>query len=167
MLTLAQLNAASREGFVEALGWVFENSPWVAERSYDRRPFISVEALHAVMVRQVQLADPGERLALLCAHPDLGSRARMSDASAGEQTGAGLDRLTPEEYQRLLELNARYRETFGFNFIYAVKGSTKHDILRELEQRLHSTREAEFHEALQQVFRIASFRLTDAISKEG
>ena len=29
----------------------------------------------------------------------------MSDASAGEQAGAGLDRLTPDEFERLQRLN--------------------------------------------------------------
>ena len=167
MLTLAELNSSSDERFVDALGWIFENSPWVAERTCGHRPFASVEALHSAMVREVRLASHEEQHALLTAHPDLGSRARMSNASVGEQAGAGLDRLTPEEFEHLQGWNSRYRAKFGFNFILAVKGGTKHDIVRSLEERVQSTQDAEFQEALRQVYRIASFRLTDAISKEG
>src|SRR5262245_63632905 len=93
------------------------------------------------MVAEVERASHREQLALLRSHPDLGTRARMSAASTGEQSGAGLDRLTPDEYQRLQELNTAYRQKFGFPFLYAVKGSSKYDILRALEQRLQSTPE--------------------------
>ena len=95
------------------------------------------------MTAQVEQANPEEQLALLRAHPDLGTRARVSDASQGEQAGAGLDHLTPAELERLTELNTRYRDKFGFPFLFAVKGSTKQQILRALEERLHASRDDE------------------------
>ena len=88
----------------------------------------------------------------------------MSGASQREQAGAGLDALTRDELERLSPLNAAYREKFGFPFVYAVKDSTKHDILNALERRLPSTRDAECQEALRQVYRIARFRLEEMIS---
>ena len=87
----------------------------------------------------------------------------MSDASQREQAGAGLDALTRDELDRLRALNAAYREKFGFPFLYAVKGSTKHDILNALERRLTSMRDAEHQEALRQVYRIARFRLEEMV----
>ena len=60
----------------------------------------------------------------------------MTAASAGEQAGAGLDRLTQSEFDRLRELIAAYREKFGFPFLFAVKGCTKHDVLAALAARL-------------------------------
>jgi len=151
--------AVERQRFVKSLGWVFEHSPWVAERAWRAEPFESVDALHAAMTGQVERAAPEEQLTLLRAHPDLGARAKMSEASSGEQDGAGLDCLTPAEFARLQQLNAEYRERFGFPFLLAVKGSTKHDILRSLEQRVGLTRDEEFRAALDQVYRIARFRL--------
>ena len=162
-MTLEELNRMDRQAFTAALGWIFENSPWVAERSWARRPFGSVATLREAMVREVQSADPSEQIALARAHPDLGARARMSDASVGEQAGAGLDRLTPAEFESLQRLNGDYREKFGFPFIYAVKGSTKHDILRALEDRLAGDPPAEHATALAQIYRIAQFRLEDTI----
>jgi 2-oxo-4-hydroxy-4-carboxy-5-ureidoimidazoline decarboxylase len=116
------------------------------------------------MVQQVESAGREEQLALLRAHPDLGTRARLSAASGGEQAGAGLDTLTAGEYDWLLRLNAQYRETFGFPFLFAVKGSNKYDILNALEERVRSAPEIEFQVALDQVYRIASFRLKDLLS---
>ena len=88
----------------------------------------------------------------------------MSAASTGEQSGAGLDSLTPGEFERLQHLNAAYREQFGFPFLFAVKGSTTHDVLAALEQRLRASPGDEFEEALRQVYRIAEFRLRDALA---
>jgi len=161
---LDDLNAMDRERFVGALGWIFEHSPWVAERAWESRPFGNIDVLHQAMVAKVAAASREEQLALLRAHPDLGSRARVSDASRGEQAGAGLDRLTPEEFAQLSRWNMEYRERFGFPFLFAVKGSTKHDILHALEARRTATPEAEFAEALRQVYRIARFRLESALS---
>jgi len=43
-----------------------------------------------MMVGHVKTAPPERQLALLRAHPDLGTRARISEASAAEQTGAAV-----------------------------------------------------------------------------
>ena len=166
-MTVAELSALDRAAFVDAIGWVFEHSPWVAERAWPRRPFGSLDALHAAMVAALEAGTAEEQLALLRAHPDLGSRASMTGASSAEQAGAGLDSLSPGEFARLHELNAAYRATFGFPFLYAVKGSTKHDILKALEARASGAaggREEEFREALRQVARIARFRLEDTLT---
>jgi 2-oxo-4-hydroxy-4-carboxy-5-ureidoimidazoline decarboxylase len=162
-LTLADLNTLDRDAFVEALGGVFEDSCWVAERAWARRPFASPEALHQAMIDVVQQASETERLALLRAHPDLGTRARISDVSTGEQRGAGLDRLSADEYGRLQRLNDQYRRRFGFPFLFAVKGSTKEDVLTSLESRIGRSTDEEFTEALRQVYRIAGFRLEDVL----
>ena len=168
-MTLAELNAKDRMTFVEAIGWVFEDSPWVAERTWDKRPFATLEALHDTMVSVVAAATRGEQLAILRAHPDLGALRlaadQMSPASQREQAGAGLDALRRGDLDRLRALNAAYREKFGFPFLYAVKGSTTADILNALERRLTSVRDAEHQEALRQVYRIARFRLEETMSQ--
>src|ERR1041385_7801664 len=133
---LTELNTTDRHGFVHALGWVFEDSPWVAERAWDHRPFDSLDSLHAAMTRIVAEASDAEQLALLQAHPDLGTRARTSEASTGEQRDAGLDRLTAEEFATLQRLNDEYRRRFGFPFLFAVNGTTKYDALAALGARV-------------------------------
>lgn len=160
-MTLEQLNTADLTTFTTHLGWIFEHSPWVAEAVYPLRPFPTLAVLHAAMVHVVESAPPEAQLALIQAHPDLGTRARLSTASSNEQQGAGLDTLTPTEYEELHTLNTAYKNKFGFPFIYAVKGSTKHDILRALRDRLPGHPDAERGTALQQIYRIAQFRLED------
>jgi 2-oxo-4-hydroxy-4-carboxy-5-ureidoimidazoline decarboxylase len=163
-MTIAEANALGRDDFIAAFGWIFEDSPWVAERAWMRRPFADRNALHRAMVAEVESSDDVAKLDLLRAHPDLGTRARMSNASAGEQSGAGLDRMARADFDRLQAMNTSYRDRFGFPFLFAVKGSTVADILAALERRLQSSPEAEIREALVQVYRIASFRLQDTVT---
>jgi 2-oxo-4-hydroxy-4-carboxy-5-ureidoimidazoline decarboxylase len=158
-MTLRELNGLDQAAFVAAVGWVFEHSPWVAERAWSWRPFRGVEELHRVMVAALMSASQDEQLALLRAHPDLGTRLAMTTASTGEQAGAGFDRLTVDQLERLRRLNSEYRERFGFPFLYAVKGATASQILQAIERRVTRTPQDEWAEALVQVARIARFRL--------
>jgi len=162
-VTLNKLNTMDQDAFVEALGGIFEDAPWVAHRAWDSRPFPSREALHQAMKQQVASATRAEQLALLRAHPDLGARASMSTASTSEQQGAGLDQLTPEEYADLTACNQAYRAKFGFPFLFAVKGSNKTKIMEALSRRTNADQEQELAEALEQVYRIAEFRLETVV----
>jgi 2-oxo-4-hydroxy-4-carboxy-5-ureidoimidazoline decarboxylase len=162
-MRLDELNHCDRAGFVAALGEIFEHSPWVAERACAGRPFANVDALHRAMVEAMQNAPEDARLALIRAHPELAGRAAirgelMAD-STKEQSGAGLDQCSPDEYARLATLNAAYNAKFGFPFILAVKGHDRASILREFAQRVERDRTTEFDEALAQIARIAQFRL--------
>ena len=80
--TLAALNASDRDAFVGALGHLFEHSPWVAEETFDRRPFRDADALHAALCATMRGAPLERRLALVRAHPDLAGRL----AQAGQLT---------------------------------------------------------------------------------
>ena len=55
---LAELNAAGRDAFVAALGGVFENAPWVAERAWSGRPFATVADLHHALMAALTGAKP-------------------------------------------------------------------------------------------------------------
>jgi 2-oxo-4-hydroxy-4-carboxy-5-ureidoimidazoline decarboxylase len=162
-MTLDEINSFDAAQFVERVGWVYEHSPWVAERAAEDRPFQTFDHLCEAMNARVRMASREEQRALLCAHPDLGTRARVSPSSAKEQAGGGLDRLTRQEYDRLSQLNNDWKDKFGFPFLYAVKGSDKFAIMEAMERRLHASPEEEFAEALRQVFRIARYRLEEIV----
>ena len=164
-MTISQVNALGVNDFVDQVGWVFEHSSWVARRAWKHRPFASLDDLHKRMTAEVAAASTAEKLALLRAHPDLGARARMSESSTKEQNSAGLDQLTPVEFARLHQYNEAYKSKFGFPFLFAVKGSNKLRIMQALDARVQSSTEDEFQEALQQVYRIARFRLEDIIGR--
>jgi len=165
-LTLAQLNRLDLEAFVQAVGWVFEHSPWIARQAWPSRPWHSLEELHQAMVRCVEQAPLEDQLALIRAHPDLGARVRMAEASVLEQRSAGLDSLDAEEYAKMQRLNQHYTQRFGFPFILAVRGRSKHDVFAAIEARLQSSPETELQTALAEIYKIARFRLADTVAEE-
>ena len=166
-MKLAELNACTREEFVAALGAIFEHSPWIPERTFAERPFATIDTLHAKLCGTLGAASAAEQLALIRAHPELAGKAAirgdLTEASAREQSGAGLDRCTPEQYARLQALNDAYGKRFGFPFILAVRGYDRAGILAEWERRLGHAPEVERAEALRQIERIARFRLNDLL----
>jgi len=167
-LTLADLNRMNRTGFATTLGFAFELSPWVVQRAYDAAPFASVEALHAAMMAVLEAAPKAERLSLIRAHPELASKAaiakQLTAESNAEQASAGLDRLTPEEFERFHALNAAYRARFDFPFIIAVRLNDKAAILAALGARLENDPAAEIAEAITQIGLISKLRLQDAVT---
>jgi 2-oxo-4-hydroxy-4-carboxy-5-ureidoimidazoline decarboxylase len=163
LIDLDDVNAMDANAFVVAFSDVAEATPWVAMEAEDDRPFVSREAMIAAFANAIAEGDPERQMALLQAHPALAERATMTDDSAREQRGAGLDRLTREEHRRILALNAAYRERFGFPFILAVRGTTKNDVLAALEARLKNPPAAEFARALVEVQRIVRFRIEDRV----
>jgi 2-oxo-4-hydroxy-4-carboxy-5-ureidoimidazoline decarboxylase len=160
MISLTELNQISQEDFVKTLGEVFEDTPAIACQVWYERPFQDVTELYQKMVNIVRDYSQEEQLKLIQAHPDLGSKAKMAVASVQEQAGAGLDRLTPEEYDRFLSLNQAYKKKFDFPFVVAVKNHTKDSILAAFEKRLQNSFETERNQALEEIFQIAWFRLT-------
>ena len=171
MLTIEALNAMSVPQFTQALGSIFEHSPWVAERAAALRPFRHREHLHQALCQQVAQASVAEQDALILAHPRLGARGRqraqLTQSSAREQSRAGLDACTDEEYSELLRLNELYTARFAFPFILAVRGHTPESILAAMTQRLANDPVTERATALQQIDRIAGLRLGDAIADTG
>jgi OHCU decarboxylase len=168
MITLDALNAAPREQFTATLGAIFEHSAWVAERAAEARPFTSVRQLHDTMCAMLDQASLEEQLALIRAHPQLGSRGRrraqLTAASAGEQTGAGLDACTDEEYARLMQFNAAYVAKFDFPFILAVRGHNPASIIANFEQRVSNDAALERRRALEEIGKIAGYRLADLVA---
>lgn len=156
-----EINQVDESQFVDELGNIYEESPWVAERVASDRPFETVEALQTAMRDAVDSASREQQLELLRAHPDLGDQTGITDASQEEQASAGLDQLTPEQYEAFERLNDRYREKFGFPFIMAVKGASPSEIRDAMESRVEQSESVEFQTALDEVHTIASLRLDD------
>lgn len=167
-MNLDALNRLDDHEFTRVLADIFEHSPWVAERSWARRPFADIGELHAAMCRTLAEADMDAKLALIRAHPKLAGKAairgELTVASTQEQSGAGLSQCSPEEFAQITELNDAYEFRFGFPFILAVRGHNRGSIIANMRARLSNERDAEIGEALRQIERIASFRLADTIA---
>jgi 2-oxo-4-hydroxy-4-carboxy-5-ureidoimidazoline decarboxylase len=162
-LDMAPINAMDRSAFVEKFGGIFENSPWVAEKAWERRPFASLDDMHAAMVAVAKNAPAPMQLALLQSHPDLAGKeaqaGTMTASSVAEQASAGLNSLSHAEMVQIADLNAAYRKKFGFPFIIAVRMHTREGILFEFNRRLQNDTQTEFANDLQNVYIITRLRL--------
>ncbi len=155
-----------RDEFVARFGGVYEHSPWIAEAVFDgglSDAENTPEGLGAAMQKVLAEADEPAHLALIRAHPDLAGKAAMAGEltaeSTSEQSGAGLDQCTQQEFAEFQRLNDAYKAKFGFPFIIAVKGLNRFDILDAFRARLHNSQSAERETALAQINRIARLRL--------
>ncbi|MBM3097418.1 2-oxo-4-hydroxy-4-carboxy-5-ureidoimidazoline decarboxylase [Gluconobacter cerinus] len=170
----SDVNAMTSDVFVQTFGGLYEHSPWVAEGALAARPFAGVEAMLAAFSDVVRNAGEEAQLALVRAHPELGHRAGidpdLTAESASEQASAGLDRLTPAEYERFKTLNAAYGTAFSMPFVICVRKVAapgqvaKTVIMDEMERRLGGAPEAELKEALSQIDAIAGLRLKDLVT---
>ena len=161
------INELDRATFVKRFGPLFEHSPWVAEAAWRDRPFESREELHEALVAAMYAAPRERKLALIRAHPDLAGKAAiegtLTERSRREQASAGLDRLTPDEFDAFTRTNAAYRERFGFPLVICVREHTKESILRVAAERLRNTEDEEMRAALEEIAKIARLRLEDTL----
>ncbi|WP_095206432.1 2-oxo-4-hydroxy-4-carboxy-5-ureidoimidazoline decarboxylase [Granulibacter bethesdensis] len=155
-----------REEFMAMLEGIYERSPWVAEHAWRAEPFGDIHSLHAALTQAVHSADPPLQLSLINAHPELApDRAmQLTPESRSEQHGAGLDACDDARRHSLVTLNRAYRERFGYPFIIAVRGHDPDSIIAAMKARLRRTEREERQEALDQINRIAWFRLNDRFS---
>lgn len=167
-IALDKLNSGSEDDFVRALGDIFEHTPGIARAVYAKRPFNSLGALYEAMDVSVRAQSRDEQVRLLQAHPDLAGKAaragKLTADSKAEQSSAGLDQLSEEEYARFHKLNDEYRDKFGIPFIVCVRRHGRDSILREFDRRLGNDAAAEEKTALQEVLRIAALRLEQRVS---
>ena len=162
-----KINKLSKSEFIKVFANIFENSSWIAEELYNQKPFNNFEELSSKILNIFETTTRDKQLKILNAHPDLANKTKISlltPDSLKEQTNAGLDQCTKEEFSEFKKLNDTYKK-FGFPFILAVKGKTKIEILNNFRKRISSNSEIEFNEAIKQVKQIASIRLKELNNK--
>ena len=158
-----KINKLSQSEFVKVFANIFENATWIAEELYKLKPFLDFDELSLKMINIFEKTSKEKKLKILNNHPDLGNKAKITSLtidSLKEQTNAGLDQCTKEEFDEFNKLNHAYKK-FGFPFILAVKGKNKIEILNNFKKRINSEPNIEFDEAVKQVKQIAIFRLKE------
>ena len=162
-----KINKLSKSEFIKVFANIFENSRWIAEELYIQKPFDNFEELSSKILNIFETATKEKQLKILNDHPDLANKTKvrlLTPDSLKEQTNAGLDQCTKEEFSEFKKLNHVYKK-FGFPFILAVKGKTKTEIFNNFKKRIYSDPETEFNEAIKQVKQIASLRLNELNNK--
>jgi 2-oxo-4-hydroxy-4-carboxy-5-ureidoimidazoline decarboxylase len=157
-VALEEVNSLAKPQFVARLGGVFEHSPWIAERAWQRRPFRSVAELHRAMLDAVVSRE--EKLQLARAHPELAGSETLTVDSTSEQARLGFNLLSKTELEEMNRLNRSYREKFGFPCIVALRlHADRQSVMREIERRLANDADTELANALEQIGHITRGRL--------
>jgi 2-oxo-4-hydroxy-4-carboxy-5-ureidoimidazoline decarboxylase len=165
---LNKIDKLTETEFTEVFGNIFENASWIAVKLYKQKPFYNFNNLYEKMISIFEDSDNQSKLKILNSHPDLADKAKIGSLtpdSNKEQATAGLDQCTEEEFNEFKNLNLRYKNTFGFPFILAVKGKNKLEILINFKKRILSDKQIEFDEAIKQVKQIANLRLNELKNK--
>ena len=164
MNTIDKINKLSRSEFVEIFANIFEKTKWIAEKLYNQKPFDSYVDLCSKMLGIFETATKEIQLKILKVHPDLADKVTansLTTNSRTEQSNAGLDQCSEEEFNEFKYLNQKYKQKFGFPLIIAVKGKNKIEILSEFKKRNLNSVDDEFIEAIKQVVKIANLRLNE------
>ena len=163
MNSIEKFNKLSKPEFISIFGNVFEKTQWIAEKTYNSKPYKNFEELFSKMMEIFENSKKERHLEILNTHPDLAVEKKLTEDSKNEQKNASLNECTNEEFEEFKKLNEDYKKKFGFPFIIAVKGKNKEEILNSFRQRITNNINLEFEEAKKQVKKIASFRLSEII----
>ena len=163
MNSIDKVNKLSKSDFISIFGNVFEKTEWIAQKSYDLKPYKNFEELFSKMMEVFENTEKEKHLEILNAHPNLAVEKKLTRDSKNEQKNASLNQCNDAEFIEFKKLNEEYRKKFGFPFIIAVKGKNKEEILNSFRQRITNNINLEFEEAKRQVKKIANFRLSEII----
>ena len=157
------LNTLTKSEFITIFGSIFEKSEWIANETFELKPFKNSKDLVDKMINIYDSCSVDKILKILNLHPKLAIEKKLSSFSSKEQTGAELDKCSKEELIEFNKLNFDYEKKFKFPFIIAVKGKNKDQILENFRIRIKNSYEDEFQEAKKQVKKIALFRLNEIL----
>lgn len=157
----------SRMLFVERYGDIFEHTPEIAGRAYRAGLSAfddSADALHTTLMNVVRAMSRDEKLKLIRAHPELAGRealsGEMTHDSIGEQGRLGFTSLSRAEFERVADINRRYRDKFGMPLIVALAlHADRASVIAEMERRISNDADTEIVNAIDQIGHITRARL--------
>lgn len=167
-MKIAEVNELTDKQFEEVFKNVVELFSKAAKAIASQRPFDNLNELIISFNNYLENLNVTEKVFVLQSHPDLAGKLlfenKLSTDSANEQTGAGLDKLTDDQKNQLIKLNAEYSEKFGFPFVICVRQNNKIErILEGLNQRLPNTRDEEIINGINQVKMICQLRIENLV----
>ncbi|WP_298220563.1 2-oxo-4-hydroxy-4-carboxy-5-ureidoimidazoline decarboxylase [Halothiobacillus sp.] len=163
-MTIDQINGLSAEVFAANFKPLLEHAEWAIDRLAASRPFADHADLNNKIAGIIHAADEAQKRSALIHHPKLGSGVRVQGFSSSEQSQAGLNALTEDEFARFEKDNADYEQKMGFPFVVAVTGLDKHEIMRRLESRMTNDPSDEFAMAIDELIKIACIRVFKLVS---
>ncbi|XP_023324309.1 2-oxo-4-hydroxy-4-carboxy-5-ureidoimidazoline decarboxylase isoform X2 [Eurytemora carolleeae] len=186
------INNLSSTEFCRIFENIVEHSPMVGEELDRLRPFSSSNQFLQLVDIVIKSLPNCQKIEILEKHPDLAGKLADSNLltpeSTREQKAAGLDLMSPEQKQKIVELNNVYswvmgwkwpdvgvedvhgglkggfRSQFGFTFVVCARENKADSILRGLDGRVLNTAERELEIGINEVSKIARLRAQDILS---
>ena len=131
----------------------FERAPLLAERVGEGDPETLIARARLIIAAMTE----AQQIAVLNAHPPIGSTTGLSARSAAEQRGG--EPTARATLEALVRLNAEYERRFGFRFVVFVNGRSRDEIVPVLKTRLQQRRSDELATGLAEFLAIARDRL--------
>ena len=113
---IKNINKLSQSEFVKVFANIFENASWIAKDVYNEKPFKDFADLSQKMLSIFSTSTKENQLKILKAHPDLADKTKIGSLtpdSKKEQSNAGLDQCSEEEFNEFKNLNNEYKKKFG------------------------------------------------------
>ncbi|MCI5825370.1 MAG: purine/pyrimidine permease [Arcanobacterium sp.] len=163
-VSLAEVNAMSRERFIEVFGSLFNQQKWPLEVAWEQRPFDSVAALRLAVQSAVLMAQPGQQHRLVADYPSMYELVTAEDTQAAaissDSGSLALQSATAQEMEQLKQISEQYLAKFGMPYVARL---VPHDSIRGIidtgARRLSNSEQQEQLVALTEVVEIANERL--------
>ena len=165
LITLGEVNTMDYARFSATFGGLVENTPWVLERAYARRPFADTLALRSAFHEVLLTGKPEEQLQLMNSFADLGSDEEASDAYMLDHANAGIDGLLDKERGDVLALSKAYRAHFHFPLIVCAREVERYDrVLSTGWNRMANAPSVEQASGLIEIAKIANYRFDELVA---
>jgi uric acid transporter len=162
-ITLAEVNAMTKDRFTEVFGHVVQDVPWAIDRAFELRPFEDTKSLREAFQDAVLTGSSDQQLELLNAFHDLGAEDETGHALAVDHVA--LSNLDEEDHNDVVDLAAAYREHFGFPLVICARETERFDrVLKNGWSRMDNSPAAEKAFALIEVAKIANYRFSDLVA---
>ncbi|MDM0115896.1 solute carrier family 23 protein [Variovorax sp. J22R133] len=159
LIGLEQVNEMSRQEFGKTFGGLVEDTPWVLDAAYARRPYANTIALRAAFQEALLTSSKEEQLQLMNSFADLGSEADSHNAYLLDHADAGMSGLEEEEHNDIDELAKAYRNHFGFPLIVCARDVDRYErVVTNGWNRMANSAEVERAAGLIEIARIANYR---------
>ena len=167
-MTLEEFNRLSTDEAMKDLLRCCGSRRW-AERMAVRRPYASVDELHAAAEETWARLDPPDWLEAFAHHPKIGDVeslrkkfAATASWASGEQ--AGVKAADDAVLQGLAQGNSDYEAKFGYIFIVCATGKTAAEMLTILRGRLQNAPDQELKVAAGEQAKITRIRIEKLFS---
>ena len=148
--------------FTNELSGIVEKGEWIAGAMFNLRPFTSVQDYFEKFCQFMDQLNTIAQVGVIRCYPQLVSKSEsaLSKESTGEHD-MRFKNIDTANTLTIQELNTQYVGKFEFPFISCVKENSIENILELMQSRIVNSYEEEVSNNIQQIKRIAWYRLID------